>query len=61
MELRTLLDSADGAQESASLAIVDAEIRAFYFEDVVRVARELEQEPGTIGTSAHLLSIARRP
>jgi SAM-dependent methyltransferase len=29
--------------------------------DVLRVARELEQEPTTIGTSAHLLAIARRP
>jgi len=99
------LDSADGTQESASLAIVDDEIRAYYetgveldrpeelraefeeagfagdgvfgvegpgwlreemlddelvLEGVLRVARELEQEPTTIGTSAHLLSIARR-
>jgi SAM-dependent methyltransferase len=30
-------------------------------EDVLRVARALEQEPTTIGTSAHLLAIARRP
>lgn len=30
-------------------------------EDVLRVARELEREPTTIGTSAHFLSIARRP
>lgn len=31
------------------------------FEDVLRVARALEQEPATIGTSAHLLALARRP
>jgi len=30
-------------------------------EDVLRVARALEQEPTTIGTSAHILVIARRP
>jgi SAM-dependent methyltransferase len=30
-------------------------------EVLLRVARALEQEPSTIGTSAHLLAIARRP
>lgn len=30
-------------------------------EALLRVARELEQEPSTIGTSAHLLAFARRP
>jgi ubiquinone/menaquinone biosynthesis C-methylase UbiE len=30
-------------------------------EDVLRVARALEQEPTTIGTSAHFLAVARRP
>lgn len=30
------------------------------FEDVLRVARVLEQEPTTIGTSAHFLAMARR-
>jgi ubiquinone/menaquinone biosynthesis C-methylase UbiE len=30
-------------------------------EALLRVARALEQEPSTIGTSAHLLAIARRP
>jgi SAM-dependent methyltransferase len=30
-------------------------------ESLLRVARTLEQEPSTIGTSAHLLAIARRP
>jgi SAM-dependent methyltransferase len=30
-------------------------------DDVMRVARALEQEPSTIGTSAHLLAIGRRP
>jgi SAM-dependent methyltransferase len=30
-------------------------------EVLLRVARTLEQEPSTIGTSAHLLAIARRP
>jgi SAM-dependent methyltransferase len=29
-------------------------------EDVLRVARALEQEPSTIGASAHLLALARR-
>ena len=30
-------------------------------EDVLEVARRVEQEPTVIGTSAHLLAIARRP
>lgn len=30
-------------------------------ETLLRVARALEQEPSTIGTSAHLLAIGRRP
>jgi SAM-dependent methyltransferase len=35
--------------------------RADSYDDIVRVARAVESEPTVIGTSAHLLAVARKP